>query len=139
MGVKVIFKNADFSENAISPEYMNIPAAADWAGWLCNYNGGTSAQQNASWSTAFFEIPEGATEVYLSGAVSADGKFGVSLVSEYNTSNHTYTNVAVNVEAEKSDYYLVKKKLDLSSHPTAKYVMWCRIGSTGVPTVEVME
>ena len=138
MGIKLVFKNADFSENGIAPEYMEIPVSADWEGWLCNYNGGTTAQQNASWSTAFFAIPEGATAVYLSGYVDSEDRFGVSLVSDYNTTNHTYTNVAINLEASSASA-LAREELDLSSYPTAKYVMWCRIGSTGVPTVEVLE
>ena len=99
MGVKLVFKNADFSANGIAPEYLSIPASADWTGWLCNYNGGTTAQQNAGWDTAFFAIPDGASEVFLTGHVDDQGRYGVSLVSGYNSSNHTYTNVAVNIEA----------------------------------------
>lgn len=139
MGVKIIFENADFSANAISPEFISVQSSDDWTGWLCNYNGGTTAQQNASWSTAFYEIPDGAASVYLTGAVSQDGKFGVSLISDYNTASHTYTNVAVNIEAMKDDYYLNKKELSLASYPTAKYVMWCRVASSGLPVVEVLE
>lgn len=138
MGVKLIFKNADFSENGIAPEFLPLPVSADWDGWLCNYNGGTTAQQNASWSTAFYPIPEGATKVYLSGWVDSASRFGVSLVSSFDTATHTYTNVAINLEDESS-VALNRKELDISSYPTAKYVMWCRVKANGVPTVEVKE
>lgn len=139
MGVKLIFKDADFSANGIAPDYASISVDTDWTGWLCNSEPNRVAQQNASWNTAFYPIPEGATKVYLSGSIAAG--YGVSLISDYNTSSHTYTNVAPNIVLgpTASATNITRQELDISAYPNAKYVMWCRVASTGVPTVEVME
>lgn len=139
MGVKVIFKDVDFSANSITLEYVGVPAETDWAGWLCNYEPNRTAQQNASWNTAFYPIPEGVTKVYLSGYIAAG--YGVSLVSDYNTASHVYTNVAPNIVlgSTSSATEITRQELDISAYPNAKYVMWCRIASTGVPEVEILE
>lgn len=137
MGVKLIFKDADFSANGIAPDYASISVDTDWTGWLCNFDSNKAAQQNSAWSTAFFEIPAGTTKIYLSGGVGSS--YGVSLVSSYNTTNHTFTDATDNLRTLNPAGYLTRNELDLSSYPNAKYVMWCRVDSTGVPTVEVME
>ena len=138
MGVKVIFKDADFSANGIASDYASIPASADWEGWLCNYDSNKAAQENSSWSTAFFEIPAGATKVYLTGSVGP--KYGVSLVSSFNTTNHTFTGATDNLRLlDPAGYLTPRDELDLSLYPNAKYVMWSRVKSTGLPTVEIME
>lgn len=139
MGVKIIFKDADFSADGIAPDYASLPVDIDWVGWLCNNEPNRVAEQNASWNTAFYLIPEGVTKVYLSGYVAAG--YGVSLVSDYNTTSHAYTNVAPNIVlgASASATTITRQELDISAYPNAKYVMWSRVASTGVPNVEILE
>lgn len=138
MGVKVIFKDADFSANGIAPDYASIPVDADWDGWLCNQDNSKVAQNNASWSTAFFEIPAGATKVYLTGSVGKS--YGVSLVSSFDTTNHSFTGATDNLRLlDPAGYLTPRNELDITSYPDAKYVMWCRVKTMGLPTVEVME
>lgn len=127
MGVRVVYKNVDFSANKIPAEFQEVSPEALWSGWLCNYGSSNEAQQNASWSTMIFKIPEGADKVYMSGAVDNYENFGISLISEYNTSAHTYTNVAKNIIVNAG--VINRREIDLSSYSGAKYVMWCYIST----------
>ena len=135
MGVRVVYKGVDFSANKLPAEFQEVSPEVVWEGWLCNYNSSNEAQQNQSWSTRIFKIPEGVDKVYISGKVDEYPSFGISLISDYNNSTHAYTNVAKNILVNAGT--VNRREIDLSDYSGAKYVMWCYINTA--PTEHKVE
>lgn len=127
MGVRIIYKDVDFSANKVPAEYQEVNYEALWSGYLCNYGSSDVAQQNSAWSTRIYKIPTGVDKVYITGQFAATASYGISLISAYNDTNHTYTNITggKNVIAGGGDR--TRAEIDLSNFTGANYILWCYV------------
>lgn len=130
MGIRVIYKDVDFSDSKVPADFQEVNYEALWSGYLCNYGSSNVAQQNSAWSTRIYKIPAGVDKVYITGQFAATASYGISLISAYNNTNHTYTNITdgKNIIAGGGDR--TRAEINLSNFAGANYILWCYVNST---------
>lgn len=124
-------KQADFSENGLSPELVSLSVVKVYENVICNYNTEGTAITLNGFNTWFIKIPKDITTFYFSGLVKK--KFGLSLVKTVDLTGALPTYITVPVDntrfiirpsGSNTEETFENEEFDISGFPTAEYFMY---------------
>lgn len=120
--MKIIYNNADFSENGVNSELVLLPKQRTYKDVICNFSQPNAVVQSG-FSSVFFKIPLSADKIYFSGVI---GRVGLAIVDNvvYGENLPTYTNIQQNVIAgSTSDTSYTDEEIDVSQYQ-GKWLLW---------------